>query len=105
MLVGLAMAEVLDGGPTKDELLGRGKHVQGKGDLILVVLLLQPFDQAGGLEQEVCAGDEYETCAEGVGSRRVGEKVHGRVRSRRAPWGFANGDVLVVRRLNGLVES
>lgn len=99
------MVHSSDGEPTKDELLGRGKHVQSEGNFILIVLLLQPLDKAGGLEEEVCAGDEYETRAECVGGRRIGKEVHGRVRFCRAPWGSANGDVVVVRRLNGLVES
>lgn len=31
-------------GRTEDEFLGRGQHVQGEGDLVLVALALEPAE-------------------------------------------------------------
>ena len=55
------------GGLTEDELLGRREHVQGEGDLVLVVLFLEPSHQAGGLVEQECGGHEDERGGAGVG--------------------------------------
>ena len=35
---------------TKNEFLGRSKHVQREGDFVLVALALQPADEGGDVE-------------------------------------------------------
>lgn len=89
---------------TEDELLGRGQHVQGEGDLVLVIFLLQPLHETSRLEEEVGGGDHDETGAECVGSRGVGEEVHGRVRFVAPRGDLLTGMCWLFRRLTGLVE-
>ncbi len=38
-----------EGNRTEDELLGRGKHVQGESDFVLVAFPLEPPDQIRGI--------------------------------------------------------
>lgn len=40
------------GNRTEDELLRRREHVEGEGDFVLVVFLLEPADEGGGLVEE-----------------------------------------------------
>ena len=60
---------------TEDELLRRGEHVQRERDFILVVLLLQPFDQTRGLEKEEGDGEDE---GEEAGDGRGREEIHRR---------------------------
>ena len=52
---------------TEDEFLGRRKHVQRERHFVLVIFLLQPFDQARGLKEEKSDYQSEEHDAEGVG--------------------------------------
>lgn len=60
---------------TEDEFLGRREHVEREGDLVLVLLLLHPFCEVGGLREEEGEGGDGEEAYKGVGEGcMVGER-------------------------------